>query len=127
MVFVKMSGIDGGETLDEIIHEIYQYLQNQSVRRFNRFLGKNHTNRIAMSWTEINVELSHFVKDPKNKYTDMMKTIEQEKNKFPHKADYVKKLNKLQDFLRTSPSFSNDYECNVRMPDGFAKRKQKKC
>lgn len=118
-------GVKRDQDLEAIVWEIYLYLQNLGFRRFHRFLGKRRIERASASWTEVNIQLSHFVEDPKNNYSKLMSTIEHEKAKFNHNSPYVHHLAKLEDFLKQSPQFSNGYNCLVRVPDGFKKRKMK--
>ncbi len=124
MALVGVQDSDGEETLEQIIWDIYVYLQGQGVTRFSRFLGKRGP-RAGASWTEVNIQLRYFVKDPKNQYSKTMTIIETEKAKFSDETGYVHRLIKLEDFLRQAPKFSKDYDCLVRVPDGFKKRRSK--
>lgn len=125
MAIVGAFDTNGEEKLEKIVWDIYLYLQSLGVRRFHRFLGRRDISRAAASWTEVNIQLSHFVEDPKKNYSKMMTTIEHEKSKFNHQSQYVHHLNRLEDFLKQSPQFSKDYNCLVRVPNGFMKRRMK--
>lgn len=126
MVATGAGDLYGEDTLEKIIQDIYIYLQRLGVKRFNAFLGKRGpAQRCAASWTEINIQLSEFVQDPKNNYSKLMNTIDNEKEKFQATPKYVEKLTKLETFLKQSPKFSQDYHCQVRMPTGFDKRKSR--
>jgi hypothetical protein len=123
MVVLGASDFYGEQTLEEIIHDIYEYLQKLGVRRFNRFLGRKQAQKCAASWTQINLHLKDFVDDPKNNYTKLMTVLDAEKQRFTATPEYVAKLDKLSKFLKKGPKFAQDYNCAVRMPNGFEKRK----
>lgn len=125
MVVLGASDFVGEQTLEEIIQDIYDYLQKIGVGKFNRFLGRKRADKCAASWTHINIHLTRFVENPKQEYSRLMSVIEEEKQKFSTTPEYAVKLDKLSDFLRKGPKFSQDYHCKVRMPNGFEKRRLK--
>ena len=108
---------NGDETLDKLMKEICEHLQGIEPRRFSVWKTKPNPDQVRdlhRSWTEINIELSLFVREPEGRYKVLMSCIESHQKKFASNPAYAEKLRKLAEFLAKGPTFSEDYDCQIK-------------
>lgn len=120
MAFTGAHVFNGEDKLNDLVQDIDRHLQNISSRRINRWLGsRSRVYKYQKSWIQVNIALSSFVHDPKRYYLSTMTTIEREMNKFPPYSSYHHHLQKLAHLLAQGPSFSKEYQCQIKMPEKF--------
>ena len=109
--------IKGEKPLEDLMNEILDCLVALERKKVFLILGhRSEAMQAQASWASINVELRHFVQDPKRYYKAMVQRIEVEMHKFAPHSPFYHKLEKLHRFLAKAPTFSEGYECPLRIP-----------